>query len=118
MKTGWTLVFIVLIIAACFSGCIGTKDNVFTGDQAAQLQTQAEQLALQGKFNESLALYKNITAGHPGDVNAWIGEGNVLYQAGRLNDSASSYTQALKIDANRLPCLERPRKCYVGDAEL
>ena len=101
-----------------FRGCIGTKDNVFTGDQAAQLQAQAEQLALQGKFNESLALYDNITAEYPGNAMHGLGKEDVLYRTGRLNDSASSYTQALKIDANSSLAWKGLGNDYVGDEGL
>ncbi len=64
MKSCWVLVILILLITPFFSGCIYNQDS--SGSEGIQ---QAKLFYDAGKYNESLAIYENLTIKHPADAS-------------------------------------------------
>ena len=60
MKSGWSLIILALFMASFFSGCVNNQDS--SGSRGL---LQAKQSFDAGNYNESLAIYENLTLKQP-----------------------------------------------------
>ncbi len=71
-----------------------TKQNILTRGKKAQ----ANQLALDGRFEEACTLYQAVSRTDPSDVEVWAKLGATQYRLGRYPDAEASTRRALKLD--------------------
>jgi hypothetical protein len=73
-----------------------------TGEDAARLKRQgaeqAIQLALESKWEEAVALNRQILAQHETDVDTWNRLGKALLELGRYREARESYGRSLQLD--------------------
>lgn len=60
----------------------------------------AESYAAQGEATKALEHYKLARAFEPDSLNAWLGEGNALFQLARYKDAKVALNRALKLHPN------------------
>jgi tetratricopeptide (TPR) repeat protein len=61
---------------------------------------EAVTLEEEGRFNEAVALYREILADKPDDAHAWFNLGNALYALDHLSESKSAYERSLAAEPN------------------
>ncbi|MBI3432236.1 MAG: sulfotransferase [Hydrogenophilales bacterium] len=70
-----------------------TKQNILTRGK----KVQANQLALDGRFEEACTLYQVVSRTDPSDVEVWAKLGATQYRLGRYPEAEASARRALKL---------------------
>ena len=73
-----------------------TKQNILTRGK----KVQANQLALDGRFEEACTLYQAVSKIDPSDVEVWAKLGATQYRLGRYLEAEASARRALKLAPN------------------
>ncbi len=105
-----TIVLIVIPALADDCGCSDTGDGASdtgsdgsgggesSGDNIMILVTTGRILFAEGRYNESLAAYRDALTIDPNDASAWSGTGDSLYALGIYTDAVDAYDHLIRLD--------------------
>jgi hypothetical protein len=105
-----TIVIIVIPVLADDCGCSDTGDGASdtgsdgsgggesSGDNTMILVTEGRILFAEGRYNESLAAYRDALTIDPNDASAWSGTGDSLYASGNYADAVDAYDHLIRLD--------------------
>ena len=80
------------------AGSDGSGSGDSSGDTIMILVTKGRILFAEGRYNESLAAYRDALAVDPNDASAWSGTGDSLYAGGNYMDAVDAYDHLIRLD--------------------